>query len=195
MKFLPQLSRIFLTGTLSREHLIVQLPMSETVYAQWTIDKSQHRFWIGLVITTAATFFLLSFFLLYIVTQTTELLLAFIPILSLLLLLGLFPEAVKSWGAVEKSGQVYVTEKGLYLRNLSKPEDYKFVSWENIAQYDLKYFNSVSPLGKIFSRPTKFFLKGKYEEDSFTFDAFGEDVDVVRAYLKEKNVNFGFIKK
>jgi len=169
--------------------------MDETVYTRWTIDKSQHRFWIVLVITIASSLFFLSFFLLYIVSQTKEILLALIPILSLLLLLGLFPEAIRSWGSVEESGQVYVTEKGIYLRNLSKPDNYKFVSWENITQYDLKYFASASPLGKIFPKPTRFFLKGKYEEDSFAFAAFEEDIDVVRAYLKEKNVNFGFIKK
>lgn len=169
--------------------------MSETIYSQWTVDKNQNRFWVILVTFIVATVFLLSFFLLYIVSKTSEIILAVIPIIAFFLLFGIIPEAIRSWGAVEEEGQVYVTEKGVYLRELNDQSKYKFVSWENISQYDLKYFNSVSFLGKVFPKPTRFFLKGKYEEDSFALDAFGEDTDVLRAYLKEKNVSFGFVRK
>ncbi len=169
--------------------------MSEIIYAQWTVDKSQHRFWVILVTFIVAAVFFLSFFLIYIVSKTNEVTLAVIPIIAFFLLVGIIPEAIKSWGAVEEEGQVYVTEKGVYLRELNDPNKYKAVSWENISQYDLKYFNSVSFLGKVFPKPTRFFLKGKYEEDSFALEAFGEDTDVLRAYLKEKNVSFGFVRK
>jgi hypothetical protein len=169
--------------------------MSETIYAQWTIDKTQNRFWIVLVTAVAAASFLLSFFFLYIISETTEVLLVTIPIVLFILLIAILPESVKAWGAIGQSGQVYVSEKGIYFRELNDPNKYKFIAWENIATYDLKYFNSVSALGKIFPKPTKFFLKGRYEEDSFSFDAFGENVDVARAYLKEKNVSFGFVQK
>ncbi len=169
--------------------------MSETVYASWTIDKTQHRFWIALVTTIVAALFLTSLWLVYVLTKTDNIFLAVVPILLFLALLALLPEALIAWGSLSQSGQVYLTERGAYLRFSNNANDYKFIAWENTSQYDSKSFNSVSFIGKIFPKPTRFFLKGRYEEDSLAIEAFGDDSDTLRAYLKEKNVLFGFAKK
>jgi len=168
--------------------------MNETVFAQWIVDKTQYRFLIGFAVTVAVVSFLLISVFFYFVIQTKNIIFATVPGILFLLVFGFCAEAFLAWSCVDESGKIYITDKGIYLCSLADPNQFKFVRWEDISSYDLKYFLSKTFLGKFFPKPTKFFLKGHYETDSFSFLAFGENVDISRAYLKEKNVPFGFIR-
>lgn len=167
---------------------------NETVFAKWEISGSQVLFIAILITTTLFLLFAFSFWAVYIFSKSTNVVSLVIPIILLLLFLAALPELFKSLKSVPKDSEVYVTEKGVYRREQEKGDQHQFIPWEQMSGYDMRYLASSSPLGKIFVRPTQFFLKSKYEEDNFVVDAFGEDVDVLRAYLKENNVPFGFLK-
>ena len=112
----------------------------------------------------------------------------------LLVFIASLPEFFKSLGAVSHSNEVYLTDKGIYRRDLGGKADYRFVPWSQMSGYDVRYLASKSLLGKLYPRPNQFFVKSKYEEDNFTIEAFGEDTDILRAYFQENNVPFGFVK-
>ena len=111
-----------------------------------------------------------------------------------MLFLAALPELFKSLRSTPENSEVYLTDKGVYRRNLASKDDYKFIPWGQMSGYDMRYLSSTTLLGKLFIRPTQFILKSKYEEDNFVIDAFGENVDTLRAYLKENSVPFGFLK-
>ncbi len=166
---------------------------SETVYARWEVKKDQVLFVAILITIVLFLLFFLSAWVIYFVSQSTNIILLIVPIVLFLFFLGALPELAKSLKSVPEESEVYLTNRGVYRKTLGK-EEHKFIPWGQMDGYDMSYLGSTSPLGKLFTRPTKFFLKSKYEEDNFVIEAFGEDVDIFRAYLKENNVPFGFLK-
>lgn len=168
---------------------------NETVYARWIVGRDQVIFIAAASVLVIFSLFAFSLWSIYFVSRSTNLIFLVIPILLLFLLLASVPEFFKSLRSVPENSEVYLTDKGVYRRKLRNKEDYKFIPWEQMSGYDMCYLSSNTLLGKFFVRPTQFFLKSKYEEDNFAIEAFGEDVEVLRAYLKENNVPFGFLKK
>lgn len=166
--------------------------VQETVFSKWEISKDQIRFFAFLVFVIISFLFVFSFFEIIIFQKSTDIVLLVIPIILFLVFLAAVPEFIKSLTTVKSSYLVFLTEKGIY-KKISKNEN-QFISWEQMTSYDLAYFHSNTPIGKLFPRPTRFFIKSKYSEDSFAVDSLGENSDVLRAYLKEKSVPFGFIK-
>lgn len=166
---------------------------AETTYARWQIGKEQVLF-VAILITGAVFFlFLFSLWAIYFVSQSTNILLLSIPILFLFLLVAVLTELFKSLRSIPENSEIYITDKGIYKRFPGK-EEHKFIPWGQMNGYDLRYLVSTSALGRLFVRPTQFFLKSQYEEDNFVVEAIGENVEVLRAYLKENNVPFGFLK-
>ncbi len=166
--------------------------MNETVYAEWEVSPSSLRFTAAIIFAILTFLFLFSFLTILIFQKSTNLFLLAAPIILFFVWVGSLPDLLKSWGVVKGNYQVYITERGIYKRTSDK--DYQFISWEQIVGYDLSYVKPSTPLGKFFSWPTRFVIKSKFSEDSFDIQVFGEDVDVTRAYLKEKNIPFGFIQ-
>src|SRR3989344_639194 len=161
---------------------------NETVYERWKVEKDQVIF-VAILITAVLFFlFAFSFWGIYIVSKSTNLVFLVIPIILGLLFLAALPELFKSLRSTPENSEVYLTDKGVYRRNLASKDDYKFIPWGQMSGYDMRYLSSTTLLGKLFIRPTQFILKSKYEEDNFVIDAFGENVDTLRAYLKENSV-------
>lgn len=165
--------------------------MNETVYASWQVTKESSLFPAVLVFGGLILLFLSSFFIIFILQKSTQILLLVIPIILFLLLLAAIPELLKSLRVVSSSYFAYITEKGIYKRSGEK--NYQFIPWGQMTGFDVTYFHSNTPLGKLFPRPIRFLIKSQYSEDSFAIDAFGVEVDTVQAYLKENNVAFGFV--
>lgn len=165
----------------------------ETILAKWNVSKDQVIFPAVLVSLIIFFLFGLTSWGIYFVSQSTNVLILIIPIILFFILLAALPEFFKSLKSAPENSEVYLTDKGVYRRDDSQ-KDQKFIPWEQMSSYDMSYLGSTTPLGKLFIRPTKFFLKSKYEEDNFIVETFGENVDILRAYLKENNVPFGFLK-
>lgn len=166
---------------------------NETVLAKWEVSRD-HVLFVAIIVTFISfSLFAFSFWAIYIFSKSTNLIFLVIPIILLLLFLAALPELFKSLRSAPQNAEVYITDKGVYCRK-SQKENHQFIPWGQMSSYDIRYLASSSPLGKLFVRPTQFILKSQYEEDSFVVDAFGEDVDTLRAYLKENNIPFGFIK-
>lgn len=166
----------------------------ETPLAKWEINKGSANFFAFVVLLVAFAAVLVSFFAIYIVSRSTNIIFLVIPIILGAVFLGLLPEFFKSLNSYSQNAEVYITQRGVYLRPLPTSNKFNFLAWEQITQYDETPFISVSFLGLLFPKPTRFSLQGKYEEDSFSVEALGEDSDVLRAYLKEHEVPFGFVK-
>ena|SRR3989304_9034018 len=165
----------------------------ETIFAKWEVDRDKVLF-VAFIATFVLIFlFAFSFWAIYIYSKSTNIVFLVIPVILFLLSLAAIPELFKSLKAAPQNSEVYVTDKGVYRREPQNKE-YKFIPWGQMNGYDMHYLSSTSPLGRIFIRPTQFVLKSKYEEDNFVVEAFGENVDVLRAYLKENNVPFGFLR-
>lgn len=169
--------------------------MEETKLANWTVDKSQTIFPATIVFVTILLIFCLSLLFVFVINQSVTLFSLIIPIVLFLVLVSVVPEFFKSLGAVKEATEITITERGLYRQNLEKKDQQQFIAWDHLTGYDMSYQHSATPLGKLFPRPTKFYLKSKFETDNFWIDAFGDDIDILRAYLKEHNVPFGFLKK
>ncbi len=172
--------------------------MDETVVgekqlATWSVSKNQSSLLASIIFFPILVFFIVSFLWIFIAIKSTNIASLVIPIVLLLLVIATLPEFLKSLKAINESSEVSITERGVYKRNPEKKAEPKFIAWDLMTGYDMKYLQSSGTLGKLFSRPTKFFIKSKYPDDSFWLDAFGEDVDILRAYLKENNVPFGFL--
>lgn len=165
----------------------------ETTLAKWEVSKDQVIFVALLISFIIFFFFIFSFWSIYIVSRSTNIVFLVIPILLFFMLVAALPELFKSLKSAPENAEIFLTDKGIYRKGVGQ-EEVKFIPWEQLSGYDMSYLASTSPLGRLFIRPTKFFLKSKYEEDNFVVDAFGENVDVLRAYLKENNVPFGFLK-
>jgi hypothetical protein len=169
-------------------------PPSEKVFAQWTLGRDQIIF--PALLTTAVAFFLFVFTLwaFYIVSSSTNIVLLLVPILLGFLFLATLPELFKSLRNLPEEARVYITDQGVYSGKGERRENYKFIPWGQMNSYDVHYLGSSGFLGRFFVRQTQIILKSKYEEDNFLVEAIGEDVDILRAYLKENNVPFGFVK-
>lgn len=165
----------------------------ETTYAKWEVDKGQVVFVAVLVTVVLFFIFVFSAWSIYIVSKSTNILFLIVPVIFLLLFLSSLPELFKSLQSAPEAGEISVTSLGVY-RKISGNQEQQFIPWGQMVGYDLRYLSSTTPVGKLFPRPTQFILKSKYEEDNFLVDAFGEDTDTLRAYLKENNVPFGFLK-
>lgn len=168
--------------------------MDETTLSSWTIARSKSILPATLIFSFVLTLFLISFTWIFIINKSTSIVPLAIPIILLLLVISTLPEFFKSLRAISESYAIYLTERGIYKGDPKNKDDFHFIAWDLMSGYDMKYLQSSGLLGKIFVRPTKFFIKSKYTDDSFWLDAFGDDVDILRAYLKEHNVPFGFLK-
>ncbi len=166
----------------------------ETTLSSWTINKSQSSLPATIIFSFLLILFLISFAWIFIINKSTDIVSLVIPIILFLIVLATLPEFFKSLKAIGESYEVYLTERGIYKRTPEKKEEPHFIAWDLMSGYDMKYLQSPGLLGKIFIRPTKFFIKSKYSDDSFWLDTFGDDVDILRAYLKEHNVPFGFVQ-
>lgn len=166
----------------------------ETALANWEINKSTATLWASIVtlIFFGAAFF--SFFAVYLVSKSTNFVLLIIPAIFVGIFLATLPEFFKTLKAYSQNAMVYITERGVYLRPLPQGDKYNFLAWELMVQYDEIPFISKSFLGFLFPKPTRFVLRGQYEEDTFAVEAVGDDADILRAYLKEHQVKFGFLK-
>lgn len=173
---------------------IQESAQEEKSLASWSVDSIQTVLPASFVFFAVLILFITSFVFVFVIFKNTDLLSLVLPIMLFLMVISTLPEFIKSLKSISESSEVYITERGVYKRNSQKQEEYKFVAWDLMTGYDMKYLQSNSFLGKIFVRPTKFFIKSKYPDDSFWLDAFGDDVDILRAYLKEHNVPFGFLK-
>lgn len=165
---------------------------SETTLARWEVRADQVIFNACLVLGLFFFLFAFSLFSIYLISQSTNILVLLLPILLFFIFLSVLPEFFKSVRSAPVNMDVHLTDKGVY-RKLTQEEQYRFIPWGQMNAYDMHYVNSTSILGKLFLRPTEFILKSKYEEDNFSVSAFGEDVDTLRAYLRENNVPFGFL--
>lgn len=159
----------------------------------WSVSNSQTIWPAIIAFSLIAVLFVASFIYFFIFLKSTEIWQLVIPIVLFLLTLVVLPELIKSLKAVDESADVSITERGVYKRLGPSEGDIKFVAWDLMVGYDMRYLNSSGLIGKLFPRPTKFHIKSKYEDDSFWVDAFGEHIDVLQAYLKEHNVAFGYL--
>lgn len=173
----------------------------EIQLANWSIAKSQSSSPAIIIFLSITTVFVISFLYIFVISKSTNLFSIIIPILLFLALISALSELIKSLKAITESSDVYITERGVYKRNSENKDpsatgqgDYKFIAWDLITGYDMKYLQTQGFIGKLFPRPTKFHITSKYADDSFWLDVFGEDVDILRAYLKEHNVPFGYLK-
>lgn len=170
------------------------MEQNETVLANWDVDGT-HVVFVAAIVTFVNFFlFAFSFTVIFILSKSTDIVLLLIPPILGIVFFASIPEFFKSLKSSPESSKIFVTSLGVYKGKGENRENYKFIPWGQMSGYDMRYLASLSPIGKLYIRPTQFFLKSKYEEDSFIVDAFGEDVDVLRAYLKENNVPFGFLK-
>ena len=168
--------------------------MDEPTLSRWTITRSKSILPATFIFSFVLTLFLISFTWIFIINKSTSIVPLAIPIILLLLVISTLPEFFKSLKAISESYEVSLTERGVYKHNSGKKEEQKFIALDLMTSYDMKYLQSPGLFGKIFVRPTKFFIKSKYTDDSLWLDTFGDDVDILRAYLKEHNVPFGFLK-
>ncbi len=167
---------------------------NETVFAKWSIDKTQTMFFASAITATFLVLFLASFYFIFLWQRSTNLILLVVPIIFFLLLVAALPEFFKSIGAPIINSEVQVTDKGIYRKDLGSKDDYKFVAWSQMSGYDVSYLASKSLLGQLFPRPNQFFIKSKFEDDNFSVSAYSEETDILRAYFQENNVPFGFVK-
>lgn len=171
-----------------------QPDQSERTLESWTIDGSNTVLPAGFIFFLILILFISSFVFIFIIAKSTTIVALIIPIVLFLLVMVTLPEFIKSLKAISEPAEIYISERGVYKRNPEKEKEFKLIAWDLMTGYDMKYLESAGILGKIFPRPTKFFIKSKYSDDSFWLDAFGDHVDVLRAYLKEHNVPFGFVQ-
>ena len=166
---------------------------NETVLAKWEVSRD-HVLFVAIIVTFVLFFlFAFSFWAIYLFSKSTSIVFLVLPILLFLLFLAALPELFRSLRTAPQDAEIYITDKGVYRRQ-SQKEEYQVISWGQMSSYDMRYLATSSPLGKLFIRPTQFILKSKYEVDNFVVDAFGENVDILRSYLQDNNVPFGFLK-
>lgn len=173
---------------------VEQTAQTERTLESWSVDSSHSVLPAAFIFFLVLIIFVLSFIFIFIIFKSTDIIALVVPILLFVLLIGITPEFIKSLRAITESAEIYITERGVYKRKPGNKEDFKFIAWDLMSGYDMKYLESVGFLGKFFPRPTKFFIKSKYTDDSFWLDAFGDSVDILCAYLKEHNVPFGFVQ-
>lgn len=165
--------------------------MNETVFESWVVNSSEKKLVATFIFGAIVVSFLFSFYIIFLITRSTNIILLVVPIILFLLTISSLPEYLKSLSSNQLNAQISLTETGISVKESGGEVK---LTWEQIASYDMKYFNSTSPLGSLFPKPTSFIFKMR-DDSSYRVDSFGETVDVVRAYLKEKNIPFGFVQK
>ena len=168
--------------------------MEQTTLASWVNNKSHQRTLATIFFSIFLATFLVSFVFIYIILKSTNPFTITIPLILFLPVLPALREVWSSLTLFKESTQVYLTDTGVYARDLEKPNEYKFLAWELIRQYDIIHIGSAPVVGVLIPKPTRFLLRGKHEEDSFVIDAYGDNADILEAYLKEHEIPFGFMK-
>jgi hypothetical protein len=168
--------------------------MGRESLANWSIDKSAHRFWGFLLFVVPFSIFLASFIVIYIVDRSTNIIAVIIPILLFFPLIPTFKEFLNVLGAYKENSIVYITTEGIYVRYIDKEDKYEYLTWDAMKQYDILSGAPKKGLGRLIPKPTRFHLKGSHEDESIIVEAMGPNIDVLRHYLKERGVPFGYMK-
>ena len=164
--------------------------MAETVLASWKIDKSNHQMLASIIFFIPAAIFIVAFLAIYVILRSTNIILLAIPVILFLPLVPTFRELSRSLALYKENLWIYVTDRGVYIRHLDQGDKHDFLAWEAIKQYDV----TSPPSLTLIPQPAVFRLVGAYEDESLTIYAFDYDVDILKNYLKDHNVPFGFMR-
>lgn len=164
--------------------------MAETTLASWKIDKGSHRMLASIIFLIPLAIFLVAFLTVYVILRSTNIILVVLPIILFLPLIPTFWELSRSFELYKENLGVYITDRGVYVRHLDQGDKYDFLAWEAIKQYDV----TSPPSLTLVPQPAIFRLVGAYEDESLTVYAFGYDADILKNYLKEHNISFGFMR-
>jgi len=164
--------------------------MAETTLASWKIDKNSHRMLASLIFFIPAAIFIVAFLTIYVILRSTNIILLVIPVILFLPLVPTFRELSRSFALYKENLWIYVTDRGVYIRHVDQGDKHDFLAWEAIKQYDV----TSSPSLTLIPQPAIFRLVGAYEDESLTIYAFDYDADILKNYLKEHNVPFGFMR-
>jgi hypothetical protein len=165
---------------------------TENTLARWTIRKNYHQLMSSIVFLVPLAIFLVGFIGVYFVLRSTNIAFLIVPILLFLPVIPGFMEFYNTRKIYKEDLEVYITEKGVYVRHLDLGDKYTFIDWFSIKQFDITTFPKDSFLGRLTPKPTRFVLKGAVEDETVTVDALEENVDVFNDLLREHQIPFGF---
>lgn len=165
---------------------------TENILTKWIINKTAHLMLASIVFFIPLAIFIASFVGIFVLLRSTNLALLIVP---LLLFLPIIPATKEFWDIYkiyQESTQVYVTDTGIYVRYLDRKDKYDFISWYSIKQYDIVDFPKHSLLQKMITVPTRFVFQNGDGGETMSVDAIDSDAEVLRNYLHERNIPFGF---
>lgn len=166
---------------------------TDNTLAKWTIDKSGHLMIASLIFIVPLAIFLVSFVYVYIILKSTNIVLLVVPVLLFFPTIPAFIEFWQDLQIFKNKMEVYLTEKGVYVRHLDKGDEHDFIAWYDIKQYDVTTFPSSSIFGSFIRKPSRFTLRGSAKGDGIIVDAIGNDELILRDQLKTHNISFGFM--
>lgn len=168
--------------------------MGKESLASWSIDKNTYRFWGFLLFIIPFALFVASFIAVYIVGRSIHIVAVVIPVLLFFPLLPTFKEFLNVRNAYKESTIMYITAEGVYVRHPEKGDKFDYLAWEVMKEYDILASPPKKGISALIPKPTRFLLKGAHEDESIIVEAIGSDDAVLRHYLKERGVTFGFVK-
>ncbi len=168
--------------------------MSKESLASWSIDKDTYRFWGFLLFIVPFAIFVASFIAVYIVGRSINIIAVVVPVLLFFPLIPTFKEFLNVRNAYKESTIVYITAEGIYVRHPEKGDKLDYLAWEAMKEYDVLSSSPKKGIAALIPKPTKFLLKSAHEDESIVVEAVGHDDAVLRHYLKERGVTFGFMK-
>lgn len=169
-----------------------EFQISENTLAKWTIRKNYYQLISSLIFLVPLAIFLVGFIGVYFVLKSTNIAFLIVPILLFLPVIPGFTEFYSIMKIYKENLEVYITEKGVYVRHLDLGDKYSFIDWFSIKQFDITTFPKDSFIGKMIPKPTRFVLRGAVENEAMTVDALEENADVFKNLLQERDIPFGF---
>lgn len=165
---------------------------TENTLAAWTINKAGSRRLALSVFFATLAIFIISLVSIYFIFKSTHIAVLAVPLILFLPMLAAFKGFLRVLSVYKEDTQVYVTDRGIYVRYLEQKDKYAFKDWYLIKEYDVVSFPSKSFFDKLIEVPTRFVLKGDTAEENLFVDALGPDAENFRSLLHERNIPFGF---
>jgi len=169
------------------------MDQNETKLASWNIDKDSGRILAFLIFFILLLIFIASFCIIYLIQQSTTIIFLIIPVLLFLPLIPTFKELMASSQVFKEDMEVNITERGIYVIH-SDTDKEDFLAWEQMKQYDILSLPSLNIVNLFVPKPSRFCLHGSYEDEYLELDANGQNSDLLKSYLKDHSILFGYVR-